>query len=492
VVAGPDGPVPSGVAAMSVLSFRELTASSGDRALLRRFYDDVYAPEFPDPDERESFASIERYLELKAKGWYGDNAYHVIVVESEGAVLAGAIADYLADPNAGVVEFLVVTPTSRRGGLGRCLLDQTEASLAADARRAGRPALDFIVAEIDDPFRVDLAADNFDPFVRARVWGGWGYRKVDFPYVQPALSETQQPVHHLMLAVKPLADACADGLPAPRLLDTVRAYLRWAMRLTEPEANAEYRAMREHLAARARVALIPLARYVGYDPAASLSITEITGAGQDLASVLAVYASAFPPGATVIDPTAFRRAVACRGGLGPDVRYHLWALREAPAAPVGGMVSFFSLPGTGFGGYLVLGTPLRGRGKLRLVVARIEEQMRRDDTGARGWLIECEPEGDALRIFDRIGFREIALDYRQPPLPGHGEEAPRLALAYKEFGAVYAPAALSRDELREAIRSVFATVYGIDAPERHPFLVDLEAQMRAWPTPAVEWRRRSA
>jgi len=477
---------------MSTLSFRELTMAGGDRALLRRFYDDVYTHEFPDPDERESFANIERYLELKAEGWYGDNACHVIVVESEGAVLAGAIADYLAEPNAGVVEFLVVTPASRGEELGRRLLDKTEAALAADARRAGCPALDFIVAEINDPFRVDLSADNFDPFLRARVWGAWGYRKVDFPYVQPALSETQQPVHHLMLAVKPLADAYADALPAPRLLDTVRAYLRLAMRLPEPEANAEYRAMREHLAARDRVRLIPLARYVGYDPAVSISVTEITGADEDLASVLAVYASAFPPGANAIDPAAFRRAVACRGGLGPSVRYHLWALREAPGAPVGGMVSFFSLPGIGFGGYLVLGTPLRGRGKLRSVVARIEEQMRRDDTGARGWLIECEPEGDALRIFGRIGFREIALDYRQPALPGHGEEAPRLALAYKEFGAAYAPADLSRDELREAIWSVFATVYGIEAPERHSFLVDLEAQMRAWPTPAVEWRRHSA
>jgi len=36
------------------------------------------------------------------------------------------------------------------------------------------------------------------------------------------------------------------------------------------------------------------------------------------------------------------------------------------------------------------------------------------------------------------------------------------------------------------MRSVFATVYGIDAPDRHPLLASLEAQMRAWPTPAVE------
>jgi GNAT superfamily N-acetyltransferase len=477
---------------MAALSFRDLTASGADRALLRRFYDGVYAPEFPDPDEKESLANIERHLALKAEGWYGDNAYHVIVAESEGAVVAGAITDYLVEPNAGVMEFLVVTPGSRGQGLGRRLLDYAEASIAADARRAGRPALDFIVAEINDPFRVDLAADNLDPFLRARVWGGWGYRKLDFPYVQPALSEAQQPVHHLMLAVKPLVDAYAGALPAPRLLDTVRAYLRWAMRIREPDRNAEYGAMREHLAARDRVPSIPLARYVGRDPAAPLAVHEISGEGPDLDGVLAVYASAFPPGPTAVDPATFRRAVAGRAGLAPGVRYHLWALREAPGAPVGGMASFFSLPGSGFGSYLALGAPLRGRGRLRSVVARIEEQMRRDGTGARGWLIECEPEGEALRIFGRLGFREVALDYRQPPLPGHGEEAPRLALAYKEFGGVYAAAHLGRDELREAMRSVFAVVYGIDTPERHPLLAAVEAQMGAWPTPAVEWRRPPA
>jgi len=481
--------VPSNEAAVSAFAFRELTASDQDRALLRRFYDHVYIPEFPDPDERETLANIERYLDLKVEGWYGANAYHVVVVDLEGDVVGGAIVDYLAEPNAGVVEFLVVTPAARDQGLGRRLCEHTEALLTTDAQGAGRPALDFVVAEINDPFRVDLAGDNLDPFLRARVWGGWGYRKLDFPYVQPALSEAQQPVRHLMLAIKPLGDTCADALPTPHLLETLRAYLRWAMRIPHPEANAEYRAMCENLVARERVPSIPLTRYVGHDPAAPLSVQEIVGDGPDLDGVLAVYASAFAPGATVIGPEALRRAVTGRDGLAPGVRYHLWAVREAPHAPVGGMASFFSLPGIGFGGYVALGAPLRGRGRLGPLMARIEEQMRRDSKGARGWLIECEPESAALRIFSRLGFREIALDYRQPPLPGYGKETPRLTLAYKEFGAVYAPPALRREELREALQSVFVTVYGgTDAPERNRSLAGLEDQMRAWPTPEVQWR----
>ena len=480
-----------GLAAVSALSFRELTASASDRAVLRRFYDDVYTPEFPDLDERESLVNIERYLELKAKGWYGANAYHVIVVESAGATVAGVIADYLAEPNAGVIEFLVVTPAVRGRALGRRLHDHTEAVLVDDARRAGRPTLDFVVAEINDPFRIDLAADNLDPFLRARVWGGWGYRKLDFPYVQPALSEAQQPVRHLMLAIKPITAAYAEAVPAVRLGDTVRAYLRWAMRIQDPDANAEYRAMQHHLAAREGVASIPLARYVGHDPASPLEVEEIVSEGPTFDAVVALCSRVFPPGATSIDPGIFRRAMSAGDSLGAHARYHLWALREKPGSAVAGMASFFSLPGVGFGGYVALAPPLRGRRRLRSIGARIEAQMRRDKTGARGWLIECEPGSKALAMFERLGFREIALEYHQPALPGREGESPRLAFGYKEFGAVYGPPDLGRDELREMIREVFKTVYGVTVAEQAGPITALDAQMRGWPTDAVEWRRPS-
>jgi|SRR6516164_11490554 len=145
----------------------------------------------------------------------------------------------------------------------------------------------------------------------------------------------------------------------------------------------------------------------------------------------------------------------------------------------------------GFGGYVALAPPLRGRRRLRSIGARIEAQMRRDKTGARVWLIECEPGSKALAMFERLGFREIALEYHQPALPGREGESPRLALGYKEFGAVYGPPDLGRDDLREMIREVFNTVYGVPVVEQAGPITALDAQMRGWPTDAVEWRRPS-
>ena len=474
---------------MTSFVFRELTAAPADRDVLRRFHRGVYGAEFPDPDERESLANIERYLELKTAGWYGDNNYHVLIVESEGEIAGGAIADFLAEPNAGVIEFLVVAPGWRRAGLGRRLLDRTEEAICLDARRIGRPAPAWIVAEINDPFRIDLGADSLDPFLRARIWGQWGFRKLDFPYVQPALSETQRPVHHLLLAVKFVGERGDDAVPSPALLATLRSYLRWAMRIENADANTEYRAMRDDLARVASVPSIPLDRYVDGEPRASLAVDEVVGRGADLDAVITVYTRAFPSHVTTLEPSVLRDAV---GRTLDGGRYHLWAIREARGAPVTGMASFFSLPSIGFGGYIAFDERLRGRGRLRAVVARIEQAMCRDATGARGWLIECEPGSHALQVFSHLGFREIVLEYRQPPLPGQPSAgAPTLALAYKEFGVTARAPALTRTQLRAAMRAILRAVYRVSDPEHSPFLGALDAEMRQWPAEDVPWRTRA-
>jgi hypothetical protein len=370
------------------------------------------------------------------------------------------------------------------------LLERTESLIAADARAACGRDPDWIVAEINDPFRIDLAADNLDPFLRAVIWGRWGFAKIDFPYVQPALSDDQQPVRHLMLAAKAMAAADPETLGAEAVVEILRGYLRWAMRIDEPDANDEFRAMREHLSTTDRVNLIGLERYTGRDPAAPIHVTEVADEGPDLDAVISVYEDAFPAGATAVTGAQFRRTLRSRPRGEDSGVHHLWAIRAELHAPADGMASFFSLPGVGFGGYLALRGALRGRGRLRPIMARIEEQMCRDRTGARGWLIECEPAGDALGIFERLGFREIAFAYRQPPLHGHGDSAPPQALAYKELGASSAVCALQRSELRAALIEVFRVVYRVPGPDRHPLLLALEAQMKAWPTDAVEWRPR--
>ena len=465
---------------MTEPQFRELTGSAEDLAFLERLYGEIYVPEFPNPDERESLENMQRYLRLKAEGWYGPNGYHIVVMLSDGAPVGLSISDYLSLPKAGVIEFLVIAQPARGSGCGSRLLACTEALFAGDAARNGEK-LSCIAAEMNDPFRSPLD-DSLDPFRRACVWSGWGFGRLDFPYVQPALDAGKGAVANLLLMAKPALPELAQAFPAKLVDGILRNYMIWAMRIAEPETAPVYRAMRRHLDAHPSIALRSLGAYVGRDPAKPLDIHEVAGRNDpDAAPVLSVYRRAFPGGPTNVDPDVFLR---CAGTAG----YHLWALRREAAAVVEGMASFFGLQVAGFGGYVALTGSLRRTGRFALLLARMEEAMRRDGPSARGLCIECDPAKESF--FRAFGFRTVDLTYRQPPLPGDRaydpDEAPPLLLMYKDFGRNYETPLMSVADFLAAMRAILSAVYGISA--NSPFVDDLERQASRWPGATVAFR----
>jgi GNAT superfamily N-acetyltransferase len=239
---------------------------------LRKFYAGCLVPAFPAEDERASLQSIEECLRLKEDGKYGANNYHVIVACDDGKPIAGSIFDYLVKPNVGVIEFLVVSPGQRQAGLASRLLRQAEAAIAADAHRAGRE-VDWVAAELSDPFRVSVAESDFDPFIRASIWHRWGYRMLNFRYIQPALSPEKSPATTLLLAAKTLSGEFGESIPTARLLAFLREYMVWALRIEKPQTDPVYREMAERLSSTGRsVALVDLGDYVGADGRAGGSI----------------------------------------------------------------------------------------------------------------------------------------------------------------------------------------------------------------------------
>ena len=457
----------------ATLVHRTLEDGDEDRQLLRRFYDEIYVSEFPDENERESLENLDDYLRAASP----DCRHHILLLMSGEAPVAGAIIDYLTRCNTGVLEFLVVAKGWRGRGIGAGLREWCERVVAADALRETGRGPDFILAEIEDPFRVDAVPD-VDTFARAELWGRWGYRRLDFPYVQPALGPGKAPIRHLMLAVKPMRSDLTEAVPSDMLKLALHEYIRLAMRIERPETCAQYQEMLPYLEAHPTIATGSMSAYLGRADVAPFHVHEIRGeADPDLDELLAFYTNAFAPGPTVAGTDAFRQRVAAPSGL--DFAYHLWSVRERPGADIAGMAAFLTLlapsvdpepdpalpTAVGFGGYVALGPPIRGTGRFRALLARIEERMVRDGLGARGWYIESAPEGVERDVFARMGFSAVPIDYRQPPLHGRPEtEAPRLALMYKPFGAVYAPAAPTKRQWRAAVAAIFRVVYGLKEP----------------------------
>jgi GNAT superfamily N-acetyltransferase len=446
--------------------FTELDGTPSSLAVLAQFYHTLYVGEFPDPHERESLANMKRYLRLKGVGFYGPNNYHIVVASVAGEWVGGAVIDYLAVPNVGIIEFLFINAQRRGHGLGKALLDHVGRLLEQDARASLGRRLAAIVAEMNDPYRRPEAADNLDPFGRAAIWGKWGYCKIDFPYVQPALSRMQRPVRCLALIMRPLQRRPPRDVAADWVQSIVGEYMRWAMRIPRLSGNREYRAMAQHLSAASQVPLVPLEAYIGRDPARPFVVRPMGSDDVLLKPLLALLRREIPVRGRVASAAQFQAAFATR----PGHTYHLWQLRAPGARRAEGLASFFTLPEIGFGGYIVLAGALRGRGLLRQLVARIEEQMMRDNSRVEAWMIECGDE--SVKPFARVGFVEIPVAYF-PPAVGVTARATsrtqheRLHLLYKPFGSTYGGEAPSAQVVLGSVASILRGVYDVRSPRRH-------------------------
>jgi Acetyltransferase (GNAT) family len=463
-----------------MIDYIELTHSTEDRKLLRRFYDELYVPEFPDADERESLENMENYLELKAQGWYGKNNYHIIIATESGKLLAGAITDFFAEANAGVIEFLVVSPMFRQSGMGKAILAATENLLINDAKQKLDRDLDCIVCEMNDPFKPTDIKDNLDPVKRSLIWHKWGYGGLDFPYIQPALSTDQESVLNLMLIAKIFQQEWSTAIPSQIVKVIVHEYLRWAMRIETPENCAEYRYMVAFLNGREKVKVLSLDRYVGYDADKPMNIREITSTSDpDFAAVMSVYQHAFLPGFLTIDSQDFAQALTLTQQ--PNCTYHLWAIRTTTEAKIEGMTSFFSFPNAGFGGYIAFEGSLQGSWRTRSLLARTEQQMLQDrhPNNAEGWYIETDLTKQRSP-FLRMGFYEVNIEYEQPPLT-EMQASSQIRLFYKPFGRVYEIPKVKCDDFLESIAQIFQSVYGIDTPQTHPSYQKLATQVALFP-----------
>ncbi len=243
--------------------FHELTAVPRDIDLLRQFYQDLYLPEVHDPGKHASLDNMMHFLELKMQGWYGANNYHIVLLIESGRPVAGSVSEYLSDANAGIIEFLAVALPWRRQGLGTRLLRWTENTLAVDAGSHSERSLRAIVAAMHDPRTPDRYQVSLESLTQARIWGGWGYRKLNFDYLQPALSEHRQAAPQLILIAKVPGDGTPHTALGVQLLRAIlREYLYWAMRIEEPERTVEYQQMCAQLTDGGYVDLLPLEEYL--------------------------------------------------------------------------------------------------------------------------------------------------------------------------------------------------------------------------------------
>lgn len=242
----------------------------------------LYEKIFTLPEERDTAENLQSILEVhhdaNNQARFGPSeecwiyARDPATKEVVGAVNIVALG--VTDPEAAKhadatmhINYLFVDPKYRTMGLGRHLLERADAR-ARDivAREMPDKSADtlrlFTFTEQNSPAKMTMAEymqDNLsagiDQCDRRNWWERQGYNQIDFPYVQPALSEDQDPCTGLDLCVKG-----AEGAKLPSSLLKYHFH-RWAscsiMGGEDANEDETFRSQRRYLDRRPTVPLMP-------------------------------------------------------------------------------------------------------------------------------------------------------------------------------------------------------------------------------------------
>lgn len=233
----------------SSVMFSEVFLNKKDTIMeLGNFYTEVYMDCFPDENERENFNNLLKYLKNAENA--DDYTYHIVLAKDEcGDIIAGAIFDYFKRSNCGIIEFIAVKKNLQSGGVGTRLYNYVVSKLQSDAFKYNRKRISYIFCEIDSPEHSKEDVKKYLYF-----WNKHKYKRIEMNYIQPSLSASQESVDGLWLTVTSL-DRQIREIPSEVVSDVIHDYLKYAMEITDPNNNEEFRKMSMELSGSDSVGL---------------------------------------------------------------------------------------------------------------------------------------------------------------------------------------------------------------------------------------------
>lgn len=439
-----------------MIEVREITSSgTADLAVLRRYVSESFKLSFPGDDERD----VEEYFHLDQRGEFGENKFHVVVATDGDELLGGSVSAYLAEANAGVIEYQNVMPAHRGSGIATDIYLLTERLLEEDAKRAGRE-LEMLVVEIEDPFRTPLPT-SFDRFRRAGILHYAGYRIADYPHIQRVLDVPgQEGLHTLLLLAKPVSPAFERTVPSRYLKVLLDEYFKWG-----ELGGPSYDGVSAYLAARETpVELVSLGDYVcNDDGTAPVEIDEFAPAAEtEIQAVIDQFATSFTNTNAGLSSGELRTALALDALADrPDCPHHVWSIRSREATSSQAVASFFATPTSGFALYLGLTAPVSGRAVLSHLCSRIEKQMILDAPAAHGWYVQAAGPGERdVLVGPDVGFHELDVPFSRiggsaGDTVGAREDT---RLLYKSFGRVHEPPQIPVTDFLTSMREILTRV----------------------------------
>lgn len=205
-----------------------------------RFYTDIYLDAFPDENEREELGNFLKYLKRAMNA--EEYRYHIVLAKDENdRIVGGCIFNYFKKSNTGVIEFLAVRANLQSRGIGTIIYKHVLSVLAKDARQMNAKMLDYVCCEIDSPKCSKAKIKKHLYF-----WNKNNFWRVNFDYIQPALSNQQNFVTGLWFTISPQNKFCNE-VPSKLIQDILYDYLKFSMSIEDPAKCPEYIGMEKQI-----------------------------------------------------------------------------------------------------------------------------------------------------------------------------------------------------------------------------------------------------
>jgi GNAT superfamily N-acetyltransferase len=198
-------------------------------------FEKLYTEGFPDKNEREEFGLIKQRIAGEKSAYEPNSIILLALVDSE--VAGGLIVDWYAGSGAIHLTYIIVAPTYRKMGLGKTLIVDGIPEIKNWIKEEKGIQIRNVFFESNNPD--ETTNDNFDPNKRLKIFSKLGAKRIDIPYVQPALDPQRKPVTNLFLLTFPQFNTLSDKI----LSDDIVAFLEEfyeGLGVTNPSQNNDF------------------------------------------------------------------------------------------------------------------------------------------------------------------------------------------------------------------------------------------------------------
>lgn len=206
-----------------------------------KFYNDILLESFPS-EQIESYDQLLDTLNKKKNGFFGKNSYHILIIYDNENILGGIIYDYFIDSNTGMIEYIATSKKYRKAGIASYAFSIACKNLNETAVKNGYSSISFICCELEKVIFKEKSNHYF--------WKKFGFKKLDFDYIQPSLDKGKPLVRDMTLGIitnsidAPFYDSC---ISKDILKSILYDYSYYTMRIENPKKEQYFIEMMKQL-----------------------------------------------------------------------------------------------------------------------------------------------------------------------------------------------------------------------------------------------------